>query len=88
MHPQLIPHKHEGCYEAIQALDECHHANSFNRFIGLCNDAKKKVDKCLKEEFVANRAAQKAATDEKRARMKKIWKEMEEPPAGFEEKSQ
>jgi COX assembly protein 2 len=50
MHPQLIIHKHEGCEGVIEALDQCHKANSFNKFLGFCNDAKREVDQCLKEE--------------------------------------
>ncbi|KAI7868644.1 hypothetical protein BDF14DRAFT_1880897 [Spinellus fusiger] len=88
MHPPLAAHKDQGCDDAIQALDNCHHANSFNRFLGFCNEAKQLVDNCLKKEFLAQRAANKARTDEKRARMKSIWKEMDEPPTEFTAKNQ
>ncbi|CDH52026.1 predicted protein [Lichtheimia corymbifera JMRC:FSU:9682] len=81
MHPPLAAHKHQGCLEAIQALEECHQAGLFNRFSGACNDTKAKLDQCLKEEFLVQRAANKGKAAEKRARMKEIWKEMEEPPA-------
>lgn len=50
MHPPLAAHKHQGCLEAIQALEECHQAGLFNRFSGACNDTKAKLDQCLKEE--------------------------------------
>lgn len=50
MHPPLAAHKHQGCLEAIQALEECHQAGLFNRFSGACNDTKQKLDQCLKEE--------------------------------------
>ena len=50
MHPPLAEHKHEGCLKAIQALDECHNAGLMNRFTGACNDTKKQLDECLKEE--------------------------------------
>jgi COX assembly protein 2 len=50
MHPPLEPYKHEGCDKVIEALEECHRAGTFNKFIGTCNAAKIAVDKCLKEE--------------------------------------
>lgn len=52
MHPPLEAHKQEGCDDVIQALNECHHAGTFNKFIGTCNAAKTAVDKCLKEEVI------------------------------------
>ncbi|KAG2218096.1 hypothetical protein INT45_000019 [Circinella minor] len=80
MHPPLAEHKHEGCLKAIQALDECHNAGLMNRFTGACNDTKKQLDECLKEEFLILRAENKAKAAAKRAKLEKIWKEMEEPP--------
>lgn len=50
MHPPLEAHKHEGCDKVIEALEECHRAGTFNKFIGTCNAAKRAVDNCLKEE--------------------------------------
>lgn len=50
MHPPLDAHKHEGCDEVIEALEACHRAGTFNKFIGTCNEAKRAVDNCLKEE--------------------------------------
>ncbi|KAI9484766.1 hypothetical protein BDB00DRAFT_853676 [Zychaea mexicana] len=81
MHPPLAEHKHEGCLHAIQALDECHRAGLLNRFSGACNSTKAKLDECLKEEFLIVRAQNKAKATAKRAKLEKVWKEMEEPPA-------
>jgi hypothetical protein len=50
MHPQLEAHKDEGCDGVIEALEQCHRAGTFNRFIGVCNDAKRAVDQCLTKE--------------------------------------
>ncbi|KAG0163965.1 hypothetical protein DFQ28_010957 [Apophysomyces sp. BC1034] len=88
MHPQLSEHNQEQCIEAMRALDKCHNANSFNKFLGLCNDVKIALDNCLKEEFVVKRAENKAKAAEKRARMEKIWKDIEEPPADFGKQQQ
>ncbi|SAM07912.1 hypothetical protein [Absidia glauca] len=83
MHPQLIIHKHEGCEGVIEALDQCHKANSFNKFLGFCNDAKREVDQCLKEEFLAQRAENRGKNAEKRAKMKKVWQDIDEPSPEF-----
>ncbi|KAI8149377.1 hypothetical protein BJV82DRAFT_549302 [Fennellomyces sp. T-0311] len=87
MHPPLAEHKHQGCLEAIAALDECHRAGFMNRFSGACNDTKNKLDQCLKEEFLAVRAENKGRARAKRAKLEKIWKEMEEPPVAPNNKS-
>lgn len=50
MHPPLEAHRHEGCDKVIEALEDCHNAGTFNKFIGTCNAAKRAVDECLKEE--------------------------------------
>ncbi|KAI9322433.1 hypothetical protein BX666DRAFT_1894714 [Dichotomocladium elegans] len=80
MHPPLAQHKHQGCLEAIEALEECHRAGFLNKFSGACNAKKQALDQCLKEEFLADRAENKHKSYEKRKRMEKIWKDMEEPP--------
>ncbi|KAI8073958.1 hypothetical protein BC940DRAFT_231651 [Gongronella butleri] len=83
MHPQLVIHKHEGCEGVIEALDQCHRANSFNKFLGFCNDAKRQVDACLKEEFLYQRAQNKDKNKAKRDRMKQVWKDLDEPSPEF-----
>ncbi|KAL7321640.1 hypothetical protein PS15m_001391 [Mucor circinelloides] len=85
MHPPLEAHKHEGCDKVIEALEECHRAGTFNKFIGTCNAAKRAVDNCLKEEFLVMRAANKGKAQEKRKRMEAIWREIDEPPAELKE---
>ncbi|CEG71480.1 hypothetical protein CU097_004929 [Rhizopus azygosporus] len=88
MHPPLDAHKQEGCEKVIEALEECHRAGTFNKFIGTCNAAKRAVDECLKEEFLAMRAANKGKAKEKRKRLEAIWKEMEEPPVDLKAQQQ
>ncbi|ORZ02759.1 hypothetical protein BCR43DRAFT_482112 [Syncephalastrum racemosum] len=81
MHPPLTEHQHPGCFDVILALEQCHEAGLLNKFTGACNDKKKAVDQCLKEEFLAQRAVNKVKSKEKRAKLEKIWKDMEEPPS-------
>lgn len=50
MHPPLTEHQHPGCFDVILALEQCHEAGFLNKFTGACNDKKKAVDQCLKEE--------------------------------------
>ncbi|SAM07662.1 hypothetical protein [Absidia glauca] len=83
MHPQLIIQKYEGCEEVIEALEQCHKANSFNKFLGFCNDAKIQVDHCLKKEFAIQRQENKSKGAEKRAKMKNVWQDMDRPSPEF-----
>lgn len=50
MHPNLAVHNHPSCAGAIQALQDCHEANKFMRFLGACNQLKNELDACLTEE--------------------------------------
>jgi COX assembly protein 2 len=59
MHPQLVIQKYEGCEKAIETLNQCHQVNSFNKFLGFCNDAKNQVDHCLKKEVTKKKGGGK-----------------------------
>ncbi|CAH3180384.1 unnamed protein product, partial [Porites evermanni] len=52
MHPSLAPHLHGDCLEIIQQLHRCHEQvnTSCWEFLGECNDIKRALNRCLKEE--------------------------------------
>ncbi|KAI8584502.1 hypothetical protein K450DRAFT_216672 [Umbelopsis ramanniana AG] len=83
MHPPLASHKHQGCEHIIQALDDCHRSGLLNKYSGKCNDIKLKLNECLGEEFQIVRAENKQKAAAKREKIRQVWKDMEEPPAGF-----
>ncbi len=60
----------------MNALDECHARGFLWKCAGMCNDAKTKVNKCLRaqrlEKTKANREAAKAKSDKFRAEWAEI----------------
>ena len=56
MHEPLHKHMHSTkCREIIEALNKCHMERRFGKFFGACNDLKRALDSCLKEEYSARR---------------------------------
>ncbi|CAH3186136.1 unnamed protein product [Porites lobata] len=50
MHPSLAPHLHGDCLEIIEQLHRCHEQHPVGKFLGECNDIKRALNRCLKEE--------------------------------------
>lgn len=50
MHPPLALYKHPLCRDEILSLQECHKTNPLNKFFGVCNDYKTKLDACFRKE--------------------------------------
>lgn len=50
MHPLLTVKEHPHCAEAILALQQCHAEHPWQKFVGVCNEAKRKLDSCFREE--------------------------------------
>lgn len=46
--------------------------------MGMCNDAKDALAKCLRAERVKRQAENRSAADDKKARIKAAWKEIDE----------
>ncbi|XP_020602961.1 COX assembly mitochondrial protein 2 homolog [Orbicella faveolata] len=55
MHPSLAPHLHSECLEVIEQLHRCHQEHPFRKFVGKCNDLKRALNACLKEENLRKR---------------------------------
>jgi COX assembly mitochondrial protein 2 len=54
MHPPL--HRpHPDCQEFVKALERCHAEYKFGKFLGACNDAKRAMDQCFREEKIRKR---------------------------------
>jgi len=51
------PYRHtEECNKLIREFKECHKNFPFRKFLGICNEVKFSMDRCLKAELEANRA--------------------------------
>ncbi|XP_068676018.1 COX assembly mitochondrial protein 2 homolog [Montipora capricornis] len=68
MHPSLAPHLHSDCLEIIKQLHRCHDEHPLGKFFGKCNDLKRALDTCLKEEDLRKR--RKNLEDARRKRKK------------------
>jgi len=66
-----------GCEEVMQALDECHARGFLWKAVGMCNQAKRDVTKCLRAERIERTRQNREAAREKRQQVVAAWKEIE-----------
>ncbi|CEP60271.1 Cmc2p LALA0_S01e06898g [Lachancea lanzarotensis] len=82
MHPQLEAQRFHSCLDLIEALDQCHQAEYYKRALGLCNNEKEALSKCLHQ---ARYEVGKAAILQNREKQKKMdarWKQIKEEEYG------
>ena len=61
---------HTACEEVVAALEECHSRGFMHKALGSCNDMKREVDKCLKEQRAVMQAENRAKAKAKREAIK------------------
>lgn len=61
----------------MTALEECHARGFLWKAVGMCNDAKTEVNKCLRAERVKMQAANRHAAWDKRDKIRAMWDEMD-----------
>ncbi|KEY70645.1 hypothetical protein S40285_00778 [Stachybotrys chlorohalonatus IBT 40285] len=76
MHPHLDNKNALACEDVIAALEECHSKGFLYKSTGACNDAKEKVNQCLRAERTRVQAENRAAARAKRDRLKQEAKEL------------
>ncbi|KAK5001439.1 hypothetical protein LTR28_012645 [Elasticomyces elasticus] len=79
MHPHL--HTKDNtvqCSEIMSALEECHARGFLWKSLGMCNEAKTAVNKCLRGARLERTAANREKAKEKRARIERVWREIDE----------
>ncbi|KAK2556685.1 COX assembly mitochondrial protein 2-like protein [Acropora cervicornis] len=69
MHPSLAPHLHSECLKIIEQLHRCHEEHPVSKFLGKCNDIKRALNVCLKEEDLRKR---RKNLEEARRKRKKL----------------
>jgi COX assembly protein 2 len=62
----------------MTALEECHARGFMWKAIGMCSDIKKDLIKCLKEERVKQQTLNRTEVQDKKARIRQKWKEIDE----------
>ncbi|KAI0154762.1 hypothetical protein GGR57DRAFT_501960 [Xylariaceae sp. FL1272] len=66
------------CEEIMTALEECHARGFLWKSMGMCNDAKHKVNMCLRGERLKRTAANREVAKAKREKLMKAWAEIDE----------
>lgn len=67
-----------GCGELSAILDECHARGFLWKSIGMCNTAKRDVNKCLRAERLERTMKNREAAKEKKAQITEKWTEIEQ----------
>lgn len=62
----------------MAALDECHARGFLWKCMGMCNDKKTAVNKCLRAQRLARTAANREAAKVKNEKIKAKWAEIDE----------
>ncbi|KAK7421907.1 hypothetical protein QQX98_001901 [Neonectria punicea] len=64
------------CEDVIAVLEECHAKGFMHKAVGSCNDAKDKVNACLRVERSKTQAVNRNAAREKRDKLREAQKEL------------
>ncbi|CAH3146364.1 COX assembly mitochondrial protein 2 homolog [Pocillopora verrucosa] len=75
MHPSLAPHLHSDCLQIIEELHRCHEEHPFRKFVGMCNDIKRTLNACLKEEDLRRRRKNLEESRRRRKSMQEFYAE-------------
>ncbi|KAB8621907.1 hypothetical protein FH972_026016 [Carpinus fangiana] len=83
MHPHLHTKDNTsgpavGCEDVMTALDECHARGFLWSSMGMCNDAKHKVNMCLRAARLERQAINREKARQERARMKALFDEIDQ----------
>ncbi|CAK7229894.1 hypothetical protein SBRCBS47491_007403 [Sporothrix bragantina] len=78
MHPHLDAARHQGCAEVMAAFEECHAKGFLWKSAGMCNEAKSKLSLCLKAERSKQVKANRTDAQEKRDKVRALWKDIDE----------
>ncbi len=60
------------------AFEECHAKGFLWKSMGMCNEAKKALSQCLKAERMKRVAANRTGAQDKNAKIRAMWKEIED----------
>jgi len=77
MHPPLHTKDNRGCEEVMLALEECHTRGFLTRMLGGCNDAKRAVNRCLRQERLLRTKENHEKSRAKNEKIQKLWEEVD-----------
>ena len=62
----------------MAALEECHARGFLWKSMGMCNDAKTELSKCLRAQRAKHQDANRANTTNKKDKIRQMWREIDE----------
>ncbi|KAI9887071.1 MAG: hypothetical protein M1823_001143 [Watsoniomyces obsoletus] len=77
MHPHLHTKDNIGCEEVMAQLEECHAGGFLYRCMGMCNDVKTKLNKCLAAERRERTKENRERARAERAKIEARWAEID-----------
>ncbi|KAK3341661.1 cytochrome c oxidase biogenesis protein Cmc1-like protein [Lasiosphaeria hispida] len=78
MHPHLHTKDNVACEDVMNALEECHARGFMWKAIGMCNNAKKDLVHCLRQERVKSQSFNRNNVQDKKDAIRQKWKEIDE----------
>jgi len=77
MHSHLHQESNKDCEEVMQALDECHARGFLWKSVGMCNDAKTEVNRCLGALRAEKTKLKREEAKTKRQQIQAKWAEVD-----------
>ncbi|KAK0630178.1 cytochrome c oxidase biogenesis protein Cmc1-like protein [Bombardia bombarda] len=78
MHPHLHTKDNTECEAVMLALEECHAKGFMWKAMGMCNDAKQELNRCLKGERMKHQSFNRSNVQDKKTVIRQKWKEIDE----------
>lgn len=82
MHPQITERRRIRCGQLIKELELCHQKGFLATSMGACESIADQVNMCLRSERLERQNDHFKVSAEKRKKIEKRWKEMEEEQYG------
>ncbi|KHJ31053.1 putative cytochrome c oxidase biogenesis protein cmc1-like protein [Erysiphe necator] len=77
MHPHLHTKHNGACEELMNALDECHAKGFLWKVVGMCNDDKNALNRCLREQRNLRTKANREAAKIKNKKIREQWADID-----------
>ncbi|KUJ22273.1 UPF0287-domain-containing protein [Mollisia scopiformis] len=77
MHPHLHTKDNSACEAVMTALDECHARGFLWKAVGMCNDAKTQVNKCLRAQRLERTKQNREKAKAKNEQIRSKWAEID-----------
>ena len=76
-HSETLTYSLVACEQVMEILEECHARGFLWKSMGMCNDAKTQVNKCLRAQRLERTRLNREAAKVKREQLKEVWAEID-----------